>query len=124
MAIDASRFVYAIRQTESGGNPLAIGDDGRAWTSIQCHPPWLWQWASALNVPPRLGESWDAWAIRVLWAFAWHHRAWDPVALAMYFHVGHACQPSDLDWSDDYAARFTRNWASYPDARNQNGDPA
>ena len=120
--IDPARFVYAIRQTESHGDPNALGDDGRAFTSIQCHPPWLWQWASALNLPPRLGETWDEFACRVLAAFAARHAGWPSAELAMYYHKGHPIGVGGYGWDSSYANRFVAYWNQYPE--NQTDGPA
>ncbi len=101
-----AQWTETIRQVESGGHANSIGDGGRAFSSYQVHPDWLWQWATTLSIEPKLNERWDDWIGRVVLEFAQFHSAWDPLELAMYFHLGHRSHPDKADWDKAYADRF------------------
>lgn len=103
-----NQWARAIQLTESDGWRDAIGDDGRAITSYQVHPDWLWQWATVLSMEPFLNERWDDFVGRVVLAYATAHVHVDPVELAMRFHLGHVSTPESSDWDQNYADRFNR----------------
>ena len=97
------QFASVLAEVESGGNWQAWGDEGRAMGRWQVHPDWLWGWAKNYRVEPALDETWDAFVMRVVLAFARDHfaRGMSAVTVAMYFHLGHLG-----DFDRDYAARF------------------
>lgn len=108
---DEEKFACALSMTESRGEPRALGDynstgEPRAVTSFQVWPVWLFDWARKLQLTPTLTESWEAFAHRVIVAFASFHKGWNPTVLAMLFHKGHLCDPSADDWDTLYADRF------------------
>lgn len=122
--IDDLRFMRAIRMTESRGEACAVGDAGRAWTSVQCHPAWLAQWARDTDTWPTLGDTWDDWTCKVVQAFARKHSDTAPISLAMYYHLGHWSATCDFDWDADYAHRFEGWWAVFAAPQSQKDGPA
>ena len=72
---------------ESGNNPDAMGDDGRARGRWQLHPPWFAQWYQ-----PELGDTWDQADARALYRYLVdrHHRSASVFEALALFHLGHA----------------------------------
>lgn len=106
--------VAALARIESNQNPYQWGDGGRAMGRFQLHPDWLFGWAGHYHLSPKLGETWDSFAMRVVeWFVASHEeQEYGPLEIAMKFHVGHVVRSAaDPDWDQEYADRFTREYA-------------
>jgi hypothetical protein len=101
------QFAQVIAEIESGGDPEAWGDHGRAMGAYQVRPAWLWEWAHTLGVAPPVGVDWDDWVRTVVEAFAGEMiQRTTPVRLAMYFHLGHPAIEQSDTWDKTYAAKF------------------
>jgi hypothetical protein len=112
-----TEFATAIGSIESGNNPLTWGD----WTGTpylpqavgryQLHPAWMWEWAARLNILPTVDDTLDSWQTRLVEGFFTFNvaRGLDPVACAVFLHLGHIAQPTDPDWNDqNYPQKFER----------------
>jgi len=102
------QILAALAEVESSNNPEAWGDGGRAMGRWQVHPDRLWYEAGRYGLTPFLGETWDAFVARVLWAMVDDRLgpSLTAVEVAMYWHLGHVCQPNSKDWDKVYEARF------------------
>ena len=123
------QFVEALAVVESSNNPRAWGDfltaagspmpadtnDAhtgclccpRAMGRWQVHPDRVWSETRLRRVPPALGETWDSWIGRLLTViFKGLYPVESPVAIAMYWHLGHFNKPGDSDWDYDYASKM------------------
>lgn len=101
-------FSELIARVESHKNPRAFGDGGRALTSYQVHPAWLFEWAIKLRVSPQINDTWDEFVARVIDIFAVHAYSLGLTAVeaAMYFHLGHITfRTKSPDWDNDYAEK-------------------
>ena len=108
---DPEKFARAIALTESNADPHAYGDNGQALTSFQCHPAWVWQWATKLSISPRVSQTWESWIGDVVIAFYQHCAGLKltPVEAAMYYHLGHVGK------DDSYGNRFLTHWNALAD---------
>src|SRR5208337_1756242 len=80
----------------------------RAMGRWQVHPDRVWSESRLRRVAPNLGETWDSWIGRILTViFKGLYPVESPVAIAMYWHLGHFSKPDATDWDEDYAAKFT-----------------
>jgi hypothetical protein len=101
------QFLKALAVVESKDNPEAWGDGGQAMGRWQVHPARLWVEMHGNIVNPTLTETWDQLVARVLrniWSKYAATR--EPVAIAMYWHLGHFCESTAPEWDLKYAARF------------------
>ena len=88
------QFLEALGAVESSNNPQAWGDDGRAMGRWQVHPDRVWSESRLCRVAPVLGESWNGWIGRILAViFKGLYPVESPVAIAMYWHLGHFSKP-------------------------------
>ena len=102
------QFLAALAVVESSNDSEAWGDDGRAMGRWQVHPDRVWSESRLRRVAPNLGETWDSWIGRILTViFKGLYPVESPVAIAMYWHLGHFSKPDATDWDEDYAAKFT-----------------
>ena len=102
-----SQVIDALAVIESADNPHAWGDGGRALGRWQVHPDRLWFEAAIYKLTPTLGETWDGFVGRVLRAMVTDALVGRvPVAVAMYWHLGHWCATTAPEWDWGYAAKF------------------
>lgn len=107
--VTVDQFLKALAMVESSDNPEAWGDAGRAMGRWQVHPDRLWSEMHALTISPKLGETWDQLVARVLRAmFTAASKVRYPLAIAMYWHLGHYQLPGEGDWDKGYADKFNR----------------
>lgn len=97
------QFLEALGAVESSNNPCAWGDYGRAMGRWQVHPDRVWSESRLRRVAPNLGETWDSWIGRILAViFKSLYPVESPMAIAMYWHLGHFCNPGQGDWDPSY----------------------
>lgn len=102
------KFLLALRCTESNNDPHAFGDAGKALTSMQVHPAWLWDQIQRFKLRPVPGETWEDWVGRYVMAFyIANTNVLSDVEVIMYFHKGHITDPAQDDWDRAYADRFS-----------------
>jgi hypothetical protein len=93
-----------MAEVESGNNPNATGDDGRARGRWQMHPAWFLEWSV-----PRLGDTWDEAMARALLRYL-RARAldgWSVFQVLGDFHLGHVPKAhADFAAALAYAARY------------------
>lgn len=105
--ITVDQFLNALAVVESSNDWEAWGDGGRAMGRWQVHPDRLWQECRAGLIFPKLGETWDHLVERVLRTICtFYLDKVTPGEIAMYWHVGHWCKPTDSTWDTKYAVRF------------------
>lgn len=104
------QFSELISRVESNHNPHAYGDGGRALTSYQVHPAWLFEWTFKLRVSPRVNDTWDEFVARVIDVFAVHVFGLGLTVTegAMYFHLGHITFATSPDWDHAYAEKVEK----------------
>lgn len=101
------QFLYALAIVESSNTPEAWGDGGRAMGRWQVHPDRFWDECRRGYIFPKVGETWDSVVERILravWEF--YFDKLDPVAIAMYWHLGHFTSRASQDWDTTYASKF------------------
>lgn len=106
MKLTIGQFITAIARVESGGNPQAWGDGGRAIGQWQQHPAFVAEWFASSKWT--LGMTWDDVCSHAIYRFAAAGQAAgaDDVAMAIGYHLHGQPASVTADRNDPYGVRF------------------